>query len=332
MGEKIGEQEIKRILSNWDIGDIHKITLIKEGEVNTNWIIKSSKGKFVLRKVKEERKPSELEFEFLYLSYLKKDNFSYKIPLPLQTKNKKKFLEENGLFWIYNFLEGEFKENCSKKEFIELGKMIAEYHSILKKLKLNNHGLILDNMAVDLVIDELEEFQKNLNDGKIKTKYDGSFMDENFKLLPLLKRLDIISYSQLKKYPIHRDMNPENVLWDGDKIIGVIDFDNVSELNDALIKDVAIILQYCCINKKKLDISKAKSFLEEYQKYRPLSKKEISLIPDILVAAFIEDFSYNFWLIINNPKKGKPQRIKSYSTIAQNIFNDKELIIKNLLN
>ena len=157
-------------------------------------------------------------------------------------------------------------------------------------------------------------------------------MDENLKLLPLLKKLDIINYSQLKKYPIHRDMGPENVLWKGDKIIGVIDFDNVSELNDAFIKDVVIILQYCCIHKNKLDISKAKFFLEEYQKYRPLSKKEISLIPNILVAAFIEDFSYNFWLIINNPKKGKPTRIKSYSTIAQNIFNNKGLIIKNLLN
>ena len=45
------------------------------------------------------------------------------------------------------------------------------------------------------------------------------------KLIPLLKGLNVKEYSKLKKYPLHRDINPENTLWKNKKLVGIIDFD-----------------------------------------------------------------------------------------------------------
>ena len=143
--------------------------------------------------------------------------------------------------------------------------------------------------------------------------------------------MDEKEYNKLKQYPIHRDLNPENIIWKDRKISGIIDFDNVSELNDTLIKDVSIVIQYCCPNKlKKLEFEKAKFFINEYRKYRKLSEEEIKLLPEILAAAFIEDFSFQYWLMNNDSGRAKPERLKIYSRAAQWYYKNKAKIIKQL--
>jgi len=101
------QKEIKMLLENWDIGKLVSCRRLEKGVVNINWIVKTSQGKYVLRKIVHFTNIEDLKFELDYLIYLKEHNFPYRIPVPIKTKNKEDFFEfKSSCFWLYEYVEG----------------------------------------------------------------------------------------------------------------------------------------------------------------------------------------------------------------------------------
>jgi len=277
----MNKQEINKILNNWNVGDLISYKKADKGVVNHNYIVKTSKGEFVLRKVAPYKKLSDLRFEIKYLTYLKKHKFSYRIPAPILTKNKKYFLRLNkSYFWMYKFIEGNQVNSFGKPELKEIAKMMAENHNLIEKSKLNNYKGKGNVFAREPVLKELNEFKSEILKKKRPDKKDKIFLREIKILIPLLKSLDTKEYSKLKSYPIHRDINHENTLWKNKKLIGVIDYETVTEINEPFLKDIAVMLQYSCRDKKhnyKLNLKLANFFIKEYRKHRKLSDEEVKL-------------------------------------------------------
>ncbi len=239
--------------------------------------------------------------------------------MPIKNKEGKRVVDREGsYFWIYEFIDGRDIKRFGYPELKECAKMMASYHKIIEKSGLNNNTSCSD-FAKKEVLEEIRLFRKNIGNLP-KDKKGKIFLKESEKLTKLFESLDVNDYSKLKKYPLHRDINPENTLWINKKLVGVIDFENVGEIKDTLIKDIAGMLQYSCRdrkNKYKLDLKLVKFFLKEYKKYHSLSKKEISFIPSLIIAGAIEDFSYSYWMLLNDPERAKLSRLKLYSNVAQ---------------
>jgi homoserine kinase type II len=324
--------EIKKVLKNWDIGKIQKIKLSEKGEVNYNWLVETDKGKYFLRKFLGSHSMRDLKFEIDYLKKIQNQGFSYKTPNPIATTGNKFFVKSGGkYFWLDNFIEGEIKEIFNKGALSEVAKMISSYHNILESLKLKcNKKDNLDFARKD-VLSEINGFIKKLGGVKRLSKNEKIYLDETKKLISILKELNVKEYSKLKNYAIHRDLNPENILWLRGKISGVLDFENVSQGNDSFIKDICLVIQYGCSDKNhKLNFRKAQFFISEYRKYRKLRDTEIKLIPEIIAAGFIEDFEYQFWLWMSDQKRAKTYRFKLYSEVAQWYWNNKSKILEKL--
>ena len=328
------KQKLNEIISLWDIGEVLSYKRAKKGVVNTNWIIKTTKGRYILRKVIKEKKLSDLKFELEYLDYLKNKEFPYKVPYPIKTKSNRFFVQKKGsFFWVYKFIEGKDIKRFGYPELRECAKMMAVYHKIIEKSNLNNKKGEGDVFNRKPVLKELEDFYLKALKESQQDRKDKIFLKEASLLIPLLKSLNGKDYSKIPKYPLHRDINPENTLWRNKELIGVIDFENVGSQNDTIMKDVAGMLQYSCRDKRirhKLDIKLARFFLKEYKKNHPLSNKEIKFIPDIVIAGAIEDFSYAYWMLIHDPERAKLYRLKLYSKVAQWYNKNKEEIIKKL--
>ena len=250
---------------------------------------------------------------------MNKKNFPYIIPLPIKNKKGKLVVNECGsYFWIYEFIAGRNIKKFGYSELKECAKMMASYHKLIEKSGLDNHTSCSD-FAKKEILEEIESFRKDIGSSP-KDKKGKIFLKESEKLTKLFGGLDVKGYSKLKKYPLHRDINPENTLWINKKLVGVIDFENVGEIRDTLIKDIAGMLQYSCRDRKdkyKLDLKLVKFFLKEYKKHHALSKKEISFIPSLIIAGAIEDFSYSYWMLLNDPERAKLSRLKLYSRVAQ---------------
>jgi Ser/Thr protein kinase RdoA (MazF antagonist) len=275
----------------------------------------------------------ELNF---FLTYLKEHGFPYKIPIPIRAKKGEFILRFKGSrFWIYEFIEGRYAKRFGYSELKEIAKMMAIYHKTIESSGLNNKKGIGEVFNRKSVLGELKRFRAQaLRKDRLGRK-DQIFLKESSILFTLIRSLDGREYSKLPTYPIHRDVNPENTLWKNKKLVGLIDFENVGTMNDTLIKDISIVLQYSCRDRKqkyKLDLKLAAFFLREYRKHHELSNREIAFLPDIITAGAIEDFGYAYWMLVNDPKRAKLYRLKLYSKVAQWHHKNKEEIIKKLTN
>lgn len=329
-------REIETLLSNWDIGELVSFRLSEKGVVNVNWIVRTSRGKYVLRKVTQFTRIGDLKFELDYLTYLKEHEFPYKIPAPIRTKNGELVLKFRGsCFWIYEYIEGRDIKRFGSSELRECARMMATYHGIIENSDLDNKKGSDEVFNRKSVLEDLEKFRAQILEKDRLDRKNRIFLKESAILIPLIRSLDGREYSKFPRYPLHRDINPENTLWKNKKLVGLIDFENVSTMNDTMIKDISVMLQYSCRDTKqkhKLDLKLAKFFLREYKKHRRLSDREIKFLPDIITAGSIEDFTYAYWMLIHDSKRARLYRLKLYSKVAQWYHKNKQEIIKKLTN
>ncbi|MBU1136518.1 MAG: phosphotransferase [Nanoarchaeota archaeon] len=326
------KQKLNELISLWDIGEILTFKKATEGAVNYNYIIKTSKGKYILRKFCAEHGINNINFEMSYLNYLSEKKFPYEIPNPLLNKKNKRLIKiEKDFFCLYKYIEGNHLKESRPRELSEIALMIARMHNLLEKSNLNNGVKNQEDFGRKGIINEMKEFILKIPSRK--NQRDKIFLKESKSLIEILGGLNSKNYNSLKKYPIHRDFNPQNILWKNNKIVGIIDFENVGRINDAFVRDIAIIFQYFCSNKEKnFNSKKAKFFLREYEKYRRLSNKEKEVIIDLMIATNIEDFGFAYWLLVNTPERAKLSHLNKYSKMSKYLSKNREKFIKELIN
>ena len=163
---------------------------------------------------------------------------------------------------------------------------------------------------------------------------DVTFVKESKILEPILRSLDESPYSNLRRYPIHGDINPQNLIWKNGMLIGLLDFENVSTTNGPTIRDISQFYNTAFRDAKvkyRLDLNLAKQVLLYYKQCHPMSNEEVRLIPNLMIAGFIEDFVYAFWMLRNDPERARGHRLALYSRAAQWSYSNRERIAQALL-
>ena len=80
---------------------------------------------------------------------------------------------------------------------------------------------------------------------------------------------------------IHTDFNNDNILFRGNKLIGIIDFDSVEFA--PLAKDVALAGKRMKYPQWRIDDKKIPFYIKKYRKNAPFSKREEKLIVPLLI-------------------------------------------------
>ncbi|MEN9856245.1 MAG: hypothetical protein RLZZ157_1371, partial [Pseudomonadota bacterium] len=94
----------------------------------------------------------------------------------------------------------------------------------------------------------------------------------------------------LPKGTIHADLFPDNVLYVGDAVSGLIDF--YFACTDFLAYDIAVMLNAWCFepNGREFDITKGRALLSAYQAVRPLEPSECAALPLLARGAALRFF------------------------------------------
>ena len=259
---KINQTEIKIIENKFNIGKILSFTGIKKGIENTNYLIKSKKGKYILTIFEKRVNTKDLPF-FMKLMYgLSK--LKIKCPEPVRSLNGKHLIKlRNKNACIVSFLNGKDKKNLSPKDCYVVGKNIAKLHNASKKLKLYRKNAL----AVPKLNKLLASINKRIN--KVQKNILGDMRHE-YKFLRRLWP------KNLNSGIIHCDLFIDNIFFYKRKYYGIIDF--YFSANDFLAYELSICINALCFNKrgKKYFLNKSKStnLIKGYEKIRKLTINE----------------------------------------------------------
>ena len=121
---KLNENEIQSIINDYPIGNLVQFKGIQEGIENTNYFIRTKKGKFILTIFENRVDSKEIPFFINLMKFLNKNDFISPKPIEnnegeiLNKFNTKKFI-------LVNFLEGKPKVNITPNDCYLIGDLIG---------------------------------------------------------------------------------------------------------------------------------------------------------------------------------------------------------------
>jgi len=276
---KISKEQLILHLQNYNIGNLIDYSGIVEGIDNSNFIINTSKNKFIFTIFESRINPESLP----YFINLKKHLQHHGIPCPkpVEGKNGNVIIDfDNKKSTIVSFLEGSSLKpnengyycNISSQHCYQVGEILAKMHLASSSYKLHRHN--------DLAIEGLQKLFAKFSD--LLPNYDL----EIFKLIT--EQISVIKSNwnpNLESSACHLDLFPDNVFFKDNKISAVIDF--YFSANDLLIYDLAIIINAWCFEKTTFDYNKFVAMINGYQQVKKFTKQEIEFLPIALRCASI---------------------------------------------
>ena len=268
----VTQAELSAWLADYSLGHLLELQGIASGIENTNYFATTSNGRFVLT-LFEILSASELPFYLNLMAHLARHG----IPCPSPVANRhNRFLGElNGKpACVVSHLTGKSVMQPEAPHCAALGAILGQLHGAGQSFT--------DSMP-----------NPRSADWRARTAP---------RVLPFLSAQDaallqseIALHAQnalaaLPQGVIHADMFRDNVLFDGQRIGGLLDF--YFACNDSLLYDVAITVNDWCVNADgALDEARTCALLAAYHAVRPLQEQERLAWPLALRAAALR-----FWL------------------------------------
>jgi homoserine kinase type II len=171
-------------------------------------------------------------------------------------------------------LRGRDISEPSVTQCAELGRVLANMHVAGASFTGSNHD------SRDVVWRE----------ATAKSVFELLNADDQAMLMQTMQRQADLDIHALPQGVIHADLFRDNVLFDGDKIGGVIDF--YYACRGAYLYDVAIAVNDWCVNADgSLDHQRVGALLKAYHLVRPFTEAEHAAWPSMLSVAALR-----FWL------------------------------------
>ena len=287
---KISDKDIILINKKFKLGKKIKFQGIKKGIENTNYLLKTEKGKFILTIFEKRVSSSDLPFFMKLMDLLSLRKII--CPKPLKDNyGKYLFKIKNKRACIVSFLSGKDKNNLTYKNCFEVGKNIAKMHKATKNFKIKRSN--------SMGINKLHPLLNSINFKK--SKLILSYKEFLFNNLKEIKK------NWPKKLPsgiIHADLFVDNIFFKNNKFSGFIDF--YFSANDYYAYELAICINALCFDKNKskfiLNKQKVNNLIKGYEKIRKISINEKNKLNILCKGAAIRYLLTRAYDYINTPK------------------------------
>jgi len=260
----VAADELAAFLGDYDIGELLSYKGIAEGVENSNFLLHTSKGAYILTLYEKRVAVGDLPYFLSLMAYLAERGL--RCPQPARNRKGEVYsrLAERPAA-IINFLEGVWPRRPTAAHCAGVGEALAKMHlagrdfPLFRKNPLSVEGWrpLYDRAAAGA-----DGVQAGLCD----------FIARE------LDHLEACWPTDLAVGVIHADLFPDNVFFLGDRLSGLIDFP--FSCNDILAFDVAICLNAWCFEADhSFNVTKARAFFNAYGRERKLSEAEAAALP-----------------------------------------------------
>jgi homoserine kinase type II len=260
----VGAEELTAFLADYDIGGLLSYKGIAEGVENSNFLVHTTRGHFILTLYERRVAARDLPFFLGLMEHLASRGIN--CPQPVKTRAGQMLGKIAGRpAAMVTFLDGMWIRRPSAGHCAALGEALGKLHRA--------GGDFAHTRAKALSVEGWRHLYTDVA-GRCDSVQPGL----SATLAAELAQLEASWPRHLPQGVIHADLFPDNVFFLGDKLSGLIDF--YFACTDALAYDLAICLNAWCFEPDhSYNVTKGRNLLQAYAGVRPLSPDERTALP-----------------------------------------------------
>jgi len=261
---EVSDQDLRAFLDQYDLGEVTSFKGIAEGVENSNYLLRTTEGSFILTLYEKRVRREDLPYFLGLMEHLAEHSIS--CPVPLRGRDGEALRELcTRPAAVITFLDGLWPRRVLPEHCRLLGAAMARMHLAGSSFPLRREN--------DLSMRGWRPLFESCaaRADEVKPGLTADLEQE-------LSTLENAWPESLPEGVIHADLFPDNVFFLGGRLSGIIDF--YFACNDFLAYDLAICLNaWCFENEITFNVTKARLLLNAYRKVRPFSDDELEALP-----------------------------------------------------
>ena len=284
---EVTDDDVAAFLQQYELGEVVSMKGIAEGVENSNFLLSTTTGTYILTLYEKRVKRDDLPFFLGLMEHLAERGI--RCPTPIHGRDGQALRELCGRpAAIVTFLQGMWPKRITVDHCRKLGRAIAQMHEAGRDFALHRPN--------DLSVGGWRPLL-DACDGRADEVEPGLAEE-------LRNELDVLEQAWPRDLPegvIHADLFPDNVFFHQGEVSGFIDF--YFACNDQLAYDLAVCLNaWCFETNNEFNVTKARALLQAYQEVRGFSDAELQAIPTLARGAAMRFLLTRLFDWLNHPE------------------------------
>jgi len=261
---EVSDDDMAAFIASYGLGELLSFKGIAEGVENSNFLVVTSQGQYILTLYEKRVDPADLPFFLGLMTHLSSSGLC--CPVPLQDLDGRQLRELAGRpAALVTFLPGVWVRRPKPAHCQEAGAALARLHKAGQNFAMKRSNALGPAGWRPL----FQRFEDRADD--IYHGLGATISTELAELQPAWP-------DQLPVGVIHADLFPDNMFFRGETFSGVIDF--YFACNDFLTYDLAICLNAWCFEEDfSFNHTKGHALLKGYTQERSLAREEKQALP-----------------------------------------------------
>ena len=285
----VSTAELNDFLAQYDAGSLRSFDGISEGIENSNYLVRTTAGRFILTLFEKRVNPAELPYFLDLMVHLHQKGIV--CPLPVAGTDGRTLRDLCAKkACLTTFLTGQSVRHITANHCAELGRAMAQMH-------LAGADYAGDRPN-DLSVSGWEKLLAKI--GRQADVVENGLYDEIAETLDFLKNN---FPSGLPRGVIHADLFPDNVFFEEGKLSGIIDF--YFACNDFFAYELAVCLNAWCFDPQtgRFFKDRAEKMFSAYQRIKTLTAAEKEALPVLAQGSALRFLLTRTYDWLNRPKK-----------------------------
>lgn len=292
---KADKTALIRVLSHYDLGIIHKLTRLQAGRDQSRKIlIAADKGQFIL---KVRRIPHEgiecLEFAHGVLAYLSRRGGAVCPPVPTRDRDQTVVTLEGRAYEMLPYVEGQ-RYPYTEEATADAGHHLGQLHRTLSHFRTAG---TISTLSYHDAPGIRRRLKTSLPERLGKNAQVADLLEDlHFAYNDATARVNRLGCDRWARQIIHGDWHPGNLLYQGDSVVAILDFDTlrmalpVLDLANGLLQ-FSIQTGHPQLDRwsAEVELSRLRQFMAGYRLASEPTAHELKAVPNLMIESLIAE-------------------------------------------
>ncbi|OGO51176.1 MAG: hypothetical protein A2148_08870 [Chloroflexi bacterium RBG_16_68_14] len=293
MSAPITEEALSTILRQYPLSEARALGPMEASKRNDNFLVEDAMGqRYVLRRYRRNPDERRIAFQLRFQQELRRRGFP--TADVLETAAGDLLLIEAGNSWaLFTYVEGDEFDFTRMGQVAEAGRRLAQFHTVTDSIELEEVTIPHNPTARRWWTHGEEEL------AALEAMFRGEGVEDELTFLcewraSLVREWPLVRLDILPSGWIHSDFHGRNVVFVGDELRGLFDFDPLHR--GFWVEDVAHALFMFgreSRGSRRIRPQAARLFLHEYHRARPLLDDERAALPMMAVLVWSPSAPYH---------------------------------------